>query len=237
MEPADHSVKPTSITPQSLPLQSLAPFENGLSTGSSLSPNLQASFQQSTILWHSAGFTAIRDIAFIGFCRHDSFSWNNLTENQPTTQTWRMARRRWVQILQIIDPNSLSPNSIQFNTDTCSLARANLWNIVLACTTNKLNDECSPGGVRKKSEFSIKFWSCSAIVQGRADALDVRSRQQMKQSRIHADLTDGAFTSCTNLVIMKMITLLLILDWLSICFLKSERQNPLSYMQNFLCYT
>ena len=42
------------------------------------------------------------------------------------------------------------------------------------------------GGVRKKVSFQFSF---EARVQGRADALGVRSRQQMKQSRILADLS------------------------------------------------
>ena len=42
---------------------------------------------------------------------------------------------------------------------------------------------------KKKSEFSIWFWNCSARDQGRAGALEVHSRQQTMRNRILADLS------------------------------------------------
>ena len=54
-----------------------------------------------------------------------------------------------------------------------------------------------------KSEFSVSFWYCSMIVQDRANALGVHSRQQIgvhsrqqsKRSRIRADISSEELTS------------------------------------------
>ena len=79
-------------------------------------------------------------------------------------------------------------NSIQFNSIQIFARARQLINYHGGARDEHRKHDPQVGDFKKKSEFSIQFWNCSARDQGHTGALEVHSRQQTMRNRILADL-------------------------------------------------